>query len=149
MARLTDDERKLLLADYHTGQFTQRQLAKKYSVSTATINKLTKGLEAKHEHKVNAISTLTANLHAESEQNEHEVNAVQLAIDKRTKHLLYFQDSALMNQKKGNELLESSSEMKDVLAHSTLTGKNKETVLGKDIIAPTKDDSEVIEVEIE
>jgi predicted GIY-YIG superfamily endonuclease len=42
VARLSDKERDLILADYHTGHFTQRELSKKYSVSTATINKLTK-----------------------------------------------------------------------------------------------------------
>ena len=30
------------MADYHTGQFTQRDLARKYDVSTATANKLCK-----------------------------------------------------------------------------------------------------------
>ena len=80
MARLTDDQRELILADYHTGHFTQRELSKKYSVSTATINKLTKGVEPKHTEKVNAIVTATRELNKESEQ---EVNAVHEIVNKQ------------------------------------------------------------------
>lgn len=80
MARLTDEDRELILADYHTGHYTQRELAKKYEVSTSTVNKLTKGKEPKHTEKVNAIVTATRELNKESEQ---EVNAVQLVVNKQ------------------------------------------------------------------
>lgn len=82
MARLTDKDRELILADYHTGHYTQRELSRKYEVSTATINKLTKGIEPKHTDKVNAIVKATRELSAESEQ---EVNAVQKVIDIQVK----------------------------------------------------------------
>ena len=91
MARLNDSERELLLADFHTGQFKQRELAKKYEVSTATVNKLTKGIEPKHEQKVNAVATVHAQLEGESEQ---EVNAVHLAIEEKTKHIKLIMDNA-------------------------------------------------------
>ena len=80
MAKLSDDEKELLLADHHTGHFTQRELSRKYKVSTATVNKLTKGKEPKHTEKVNAIVTATRELNKESEQ---EVNAVQLIVNKQ------------------------------------------------------------------
>ncbi len=51
MARLSDNDKELILADFHTGQFVQRELAKKYEVSTATINKLTKGVEPESINK--------------------------------------------------------------------------------------------------
>lgn len=91
MARLTDDGRALLLADFHTGQFTQRELSKKYEVSTATVNKLTKGVSPKHEDKVNAVATAHAQLEGESEQ---EVNAVHQAIEEKTKHIKLIYDNA-------------------------------------------------------
>ena len=80
MARLTDEQKSLLLADHHTGFFTQRELSRKYSVSTATVNKITKGQEPKHTEKVNAIVSATRELNKESEQ---EVNAVQSVVNKQ------------------------------------------------------------------
>lgn len=79
MARLNDEQRELILADYHTGQYTQRELAKKYECSTATINKLSKGKEPKHEAKVNALATAHVQLATESEQ---EVNAVHIEVNR-------------------------------------------------------------------
>ena len=79
MSKLTDDSRGLILADYHTGQYTQRELSKKYEVSTATINKLTKGKDPKHEAKVNALATAHVQLATESEQ---EVNAVHAEVNR-------------------------------------------------------------------
>lgn len=78
MARLIDKDRELILADFHTGHFTQRELARKYDVSTATINKITKGLEPKHTEKVNAIVATVRDLSTESEQ---EVNAVHQKVN--------------------------------------------------------------------
>lgn len=54
-------------------------------------------------------------------------------VNERTKHLLFFQNSALRNQKKANEALEDCGKMQDIESHSRLTKNNKETVLGKDI----------------
>ena len=53
-------------------------------------------------------------------------------VNERTKHLLLFQNSALKNQKKANELLELTEDMKDLESHARITKTNKETVLGKD-----------------
>lgn len=52
--------------------------------------------------------------------------------DEKTKHLLYFQNAALRNQKKADEMLEMSDRIADVEAHSRITARNKETVLGKE-----------------
>ena len=53
-------------------------------------------------------------------------------VNERTKHLLLFQNSALKNQKKANELLELTDDMKDLESHARITKTNKETVLGKE-----------------
>ncbi len=111
MARLKDSEKELLLADYHTGQFTQRELAKKYEVSTATVNKMTKGLEPKHEHKVNTIATVTAELLEESEQ---EVNAVFTAIDEKTKHIKLINDNATKLAGKINTMADQIDQPQDM-----------------------------------
>ncbi len=137
MARLTDDQRELVLADFHTGQYTQQSLGEKYNTSHVTIGKIVKGLEPKHKDKVTTISAMTAELHQESYK---EVTAVTKAIDKRTQHILLFETSALRNQKVANKALDTL-EKKEVLdtkdlyaldTHGKITQRNKETVLGKD-----------------
>ena len=50
----------------------------------------------------------------------------------KAKALTLFQNAALKNQAKANELLELTEDMKDIESHSRLTKTNKETVLGKD-----------------
>ena len=57
--------------------------------------------------------------------------ADDIAIDK-AKFLLLFQNSALRNQQKANEILDITDDIKDLEAHARLTKTNKETVLGKD-----------------
>jgi len=115
MARLSKEDREerdsLVLADFHTGQFNQRELSKKYEVSTATINKLTKGKKPKHEHKVNTIATVTAELLEESEQ---EVNAVFTAIDEKTKHIKLINDNATKLARKINTMADQIDQPQDM-----------------------------------
>lgn len=129
MARLTQDTKDKILADFHTGYFSQRDLALKYECSTATINKLTKGLKPEHKDKVNTLITIKSQLAEESEQK---VNAIETIVEEKTKHLIYFRESALKNQELANRLLEGTDKLKDVESHSRITKTNKETVLGKD-----------------
>lgn len=69
MAKLTDKTKTLIIADYHTNKYSQRELAKKHNVSIGTINKLTKEIQPKNEHLVNAqISILTASAMISDEQ---------------------------------------------------------------------------------
>ena len=69
MARLTDGDKKLILADYHTNKYSQRELAKKHDVSVGTISKLTKEVKPENEHLVNAqASVIRANEELTSEQ---------------------------------------------------------------------------------
>lgn len=61
MAKLTEHDKKLLIADYHTNKYSQRELAKKYNVSLGTVSNLTKEISPQNEHIVNAqIAILTA-----------------------------------------------------------------------------------------
>lgn len=57
--------------------------------------------------------------------------ADDIAIDK-AKTILFFQDTALRNQRKANDLLESTDKMNEIESHARITKINKETVLGKD-----------------
>lgn len=61
MARITDETKEKILADFHTGKFSQRELAKKYDVSKTMVANLTRGLIPKNDHLVEAqISLLSA-----------------------------------------------------------------------------------------
>ena len=73
MAKLTDRQKGLLLADYHTNSFSQRELAKKYCISVGTVSKLTKEISPKNEHLVNAQMSI---LRAESDLEMNEMNAI-------------------------------------------------------------------------
>ena len=54
MAKLTDHDKILLIADYHTNKYSQRELAKKYNTSLGTVNNITKEITPQNEHLVNA-----------------------------------------------------------------------------------------------
>ena len=131
MARLTETKKEDLLADFHTGEYSNNELAKKYDTSHTTVNKIVKGLEPKHKDKVSTIIVMRAEL---SQESFKEVSAVETAIENRTKHLLFFTNSALKNQTLANKKLTENISMSDLEAHSRTTSKNKDTVLGKDTI---------------
>lgn len=128
MARLTDETRAKIVDDFHLGK-SQNWLATQYEVSPATINKLCKGLIPKYKDKVNTVSAIKSEILQES---EYLVNTFDKEVNARTQHLLLFQNSALKNQKKANELLELTDDMKDIESHARITKTNKETVLGKE-----------------
>lgn len=128
MARLTDKDRELILADWHTGQYSHATLGKRYNTSHVTIGKLVKGIEPKHAEKVTAqiaIQTALAN------ESYNEVTAVNKAVEEGTKQLLFFNNSLLKNQALANKKLNDELGLNELDVHSRLTTRNKEGVLGK------------------
>ena len=129
MPRLTDEKWEELESKYHTGQYTKLELSKLFNVSRAAINKRIGDVEPKFKDMVTSISAYKSEL---SKESYTQVTAVETEIEKRTKHILLFETSALKNQQKANKLLEEADKLNDVEAHSRITQRNKETVLGKD-----------------
>lgn len=125
MARLTEDDREKMLADFHAGK-SQREIARKYEVSQATVNKLCKGIEPKNVDKVNALTRIKTEL---AEQSVHEVNAVNTEVDERMKHILFFNNAAVRNVKAAMDL-ECSTQF-EIKARAETILKGKEVVLGK------------------
>ena len=125
MARLNDDQREKILADFHAGK-SQRELAKRYEVSPATINSLCKGIEPKNIDKVNALTRIKTEL---AEQTEHEVNAVQKEVDERMRHILFFNSAAIRNVQEA--MNEPCASQQDFRARAETIVKGRETVLGK------------------
>lgn len=129
MPRLTEDQKEQILAEWHTGQFSVRDLARKYKTSHTTVGKIVKGLEPKHKEKVDALVAVKTALAEESCQ---EVDAVNRVVEEQTRHLMMFQNAALKNQKMADELLNQASSFGELDQHSRITQRNKETVLGKE-----------------
>lgn len=73
MAKITNEIKEKILADFHTGKFSQRELAKKYAVSNGTVANLLKGLTPENERLVEAQITL---LSAQSQKTEIEMSSI-------------------------------------------------------------------------
>jgi len=91
MARLTDQDRELILADYHTGHYTVRELAQRHSIGKTTVAKMVKDIEPKNKDKVDTLVTIHTEL---SEQSGQEVDSVSRLVDEKTKHLKLINDNA-------------------------------------------------------
>ena len=76
MAKITNEIKEKILADFHTGKFSQRELAKKYNASKTTIANLTKGLSPKNDRLVEAQISL---LSAQSSLTTTEMTAIMTA----------------------------------------------------------------------
>lgn len=129
MAKITDKIREKILADFHTGFFSIRQIADRAGVSHVAVHKIVKGLTPKFKEKINAEVAFKAEL---ADENLQQINSVNEVISEATKHLIFFQNAALTNQKKANEMLKNAKTIGDIEAHSRITARNKETILGKE-----------------
>lgn len=111
MARKYDKD--ALLADYHTGIYTQRQLADRHGISPAMVNRITKGLEKKTAELVNK----KVEVNQESKQlSEQEVNAVNEAVHFKEQML---NDIKLFSRKamqKAGDLLDNTDSGSDFKA---------------------------------
>ena len=76
MAKITNEIKEKILADFHTGKCSQRELAKKYNASKTTIANLTKGLSPKNDRLVEAQISL---LSAQSSLTTTEMTAIMTA----------------------------------------------------------------------
>lgn len=88
MAKLKENEKDQLLADWKTGQYSQNDLMKKYNVSKGTVNKLCKGVEQTNKEIVTAQTRINIEM---SKKNDQEVTAINEAvmIQTRRANLVY------------------------------------------------------------
>ena len=70
-------DKEALLADYHTGDYSQRQLAKMYRVSVGTVSTATKGLHKKTERLIKDKVEL---IQATDELTNKELNAFEHSV---------------------------------------------------------------------
>lgn len=109
MAKNYDKEQ--LLADWKTGGYTQRQLAKKYKLSNGRIATLTKGID-KDLAEIVSIKT-TAEI-ALSLKTEQEVSAVNEQVSIKTKHLLFIHNATLKN---ASEMMKKINKESPIVEH--------------------------------
>lgn len=106
-------DKAALLADFHTGTYTQRQLADRYKISPAMVNKITKGVEKKNAEIVNKKLELNQEIKLLSEQ---EVNAVNEAVYFKEKMIGEIQLFTTSAMRKASDLLTVSDSGSDFKA---------------------------------
>jgi len=136
MARLTDEQRELVLADFHTGHYTQRDLAAKYNTSHVTIGKITKGKLPKHTDKVTKKVSLVKEL---SEVSYQEVKAIDEVVDKKTKYLNLINGNAEKLAGKLNTMIDQIDTPNDALTIANANDKLAITLKVADRHAPKID----------
>lgn len=119
-------------AYFESGQCTLAQISEKVGISKSKISE--KAKREKWERGRNADYIEAKKIIAVKRGTEKgtAVAILDEIADDITKHLIFFQNRALANQKKADELLEIATEISEVEAHSRITARNKETVLGKE-----------------
>lgn len=128
MARQTNAELKeKVVTDWKKG-VSQNDLAKMYGISKGTVNNWCKGVSQIIEPLVNAQVKINQEL---TNLTDRELTAFRNEVEERTKHLMFFTNSALKNQQLANRKLTQDAPITDLEAHSRITARNKETVLGK------------------
>ena len=133
MARLTDNAKELILADYHTNKYSQRDLAKKHNVSVGTISKLTKEIEPQNEHLVNAQTSI---IRANEELPNEQMNAIM-----NTSHDILRRENLIY----GNAEL-MASKVPDIVNSFIVEKKDEETgEITKEFLMGTKDMKELAE----
>jgi transposase len=111
MAKLTDKQKELLIADYHTNSFSQRELAKKYNISLGTVSNLTKQVSPKNEHLVNAQMSI---LSAQDELPNEQMNAIMNTAQDKLKHTKLIYNNATKLADKLNTMTDQVDEPQDL-----------------------------------
>jgi len=111
VAKLTDDIKLKIISDWKAG-VTQNQLAKRYDLSPATINKICKGIEQTNIDLVNKQVSVITEMNSKS---EYEVNSITAEVnDKVRRHSLINNNAELIASKIPTmlEQIDSPSDLK-------------------------------------
>ena len=119
-------------AYFESGQYTLAQINQRTGISISKISEKAKREKWEKGKNADYIAAKTTIAEKKGKERENVISILDEIADEKTKHLLYFQNSAIKNQQKANELLESTDSLADLDAHSRITARNKETVLGKE-----------------
>lgn len=126
---ISDETVSKLIADWRTGNYSQRELADRHKVSTGFVAKHTKGVEQDVSSLVSAGVEYRRGLSEISEQSAHVAHAVEEAVDEKVRDFMFFRSAALRNVSEAMKLQPDSHRAFKDRAETILKGK--ETVLGK------------------
>lgn len=119
-------DKDALLADYHTGSYSQRELAKKYGVSNGTVSSVTKGIYKKTERLVNKKLEV---IQESSELTEQELNAVEHTVQFKIDLLRDIESFSTSAMVKAKSLMDNSDTGSDFKA--VIEGVDKLSVMTK------------------
>jgi len=127
MARRTSANREQLVADWMTGEFSQRDLAAKYKIGTGTANLWVKGIPRKNERLVDKIVTSKQEL---ANLSELEALSVLNVVEQRTRNVQFFASCAIKNVQ--DAMAHACNDQLDFKHRADTISKGKDVVLGKD-----------------
>jgi len=153
---ISDTKKEKILADFHTGAFSQRELSKKHGVGVATISRLTKGLIAQNGTLVEHMVQTSIQAHEQMEhfgtlKTEHQ-QSVSKVVDDKVKHLEFINRITLKNLQVMAKKIDENTTIAEHKMISEATDKSAVTLGVADRFAPkidtaiqvnTNDDKEV------
>ncbi len=122
-----------LIAEWRTGEYSQRDLAGRHKVSAGLVAKHTKGVEHNVSGIVSAGVQYRRGLAEHSEHSAHVAAAIETAVEERTKHLTFFNKAGLILAQAAVKRVQSDPNMpmQDMRHASEVVAKQRDGVLGK------------------
>ncbi len=115
-----------VLADWRTGLYSMAELAYRHKISKAKVGQICKGVEKDLRGIVDAGVSYMTGL---ASHDRRIVDAIEDAVDERTKHIHFFNSAAVQNVKEAMAL--QCETQQDHRFRAETISKGRETVLGK------------------
>lgn len=129
---------------YYEAGLSLAKIKDKTGIARNTISQRAKKEQWEHGKNSDYIEAKEIIAIKKGTEKEQSIICADEIADERTKHLIYFQNSALRNQQIANKALEEMEKepkpqdrLYAAATHATTTAKNKETVLGKEAAGTT------------
>tara|TARA_R110000822_G_C15005403_1_gene461290 strand:+ start:113 stop:577 length:465 start_codon:yes stop_codon:yes gene_type:complete len=119
-------DKEALLADYHTGDYSQRQLAKKHKISNGTVANITKGLGKKNERLIQMKVEVAQEVEL---LNEQELSAIEHSVRFKLDMIRDIEKFSYEAMSKANKLVKLSDSGNDFKA--VVEGVDKLSIMTK------------------
>lgn len=123
------DIQESILAEWRTGEYSQRQLSSRHKVSLGSVSKICRGVETDTAAIVNAGIAYKQGL---AQQDERSVHVVMGIVDEKTRHLRLFNTVTEKNISLLADKITSGISIRDHREIQATLKDGKETVLGKE-----------------
>lgn len=116
------------MADWRTGEYSHRDLASKYDVSTGYIAKTLRDVP---QDLAPVVSAGVKYRSAILQENEHAAHAISQIVDEKTRHIAFFANATVKNVSLMMEKIGPKTSIDEHKTAQEAILKGKETVLGK------------------